>query len=142
MYKIFFLALALHASFLLFAQTSKAEMAIQKVLDNQVEAWNRGDIGAFMEGYWKNDQLTFVGSQGPQYGWQTAYDRYLRTYNTPEKMGTLKFGILKREKIGKRKWLVLGTWYLTRSIDDVGGTFTLIFRKIKGEWKVVYDHTS
>jgi hypothetical protein len=142
MYKIPLLGIAFLLSSILFGQASKADMAIQHVLNKQVDAWNRGDLRDFMEGYWNHEQLIFVGSQGPQYGWQTAYDRYLRTYNTPEKMGTLKFGILKKEKLSKNKWLVLGTWYLTRSMDDAGGAFTLIFRKVKGEWKIVYDHTS
>src|SRR5690242_6205905 len=33
--------------------------AIEKVFRAQQDAWNRGDIPAFMEYYWKSDDLTF-----------------------------------------------------------------------------------
>jgi hypothetical protein len=38
------------------------EQAIRHVLDDQVAAWNRGDIPGFMEGYDKSESTTFVGS--------------------------------------------------------------------------------
>ncbi|HSK13751.1 MAG TPA: DUF4440 domain-containing protein [Phnomibacter sp.] len=125
-----------------FAQRQGDRQAILQVLEVQQAAWNRGDIAAFMQGYWHNDSLTFVGSQGPQYGWQTTMDRYLRTYDTPEKMGTLKFDILKLEQVGKKDCILLGKWHLSRTVGDVGGYFTLVLRKMKDGWKIVYDHTS
>lgn len=142
MFRILILAAILFFSSTVIAQNSKSKTAIQQVLDRQMTAWNKGDIAAFMEGYLHDEALTFVGSAGPQYGWQNTYKRYLRTYDSPEKMGTLLFDILKMEKLGRKNYLILGKWHLTRSVGDLGGTFTLIFRRIKGEWKIVYDHTS
>lgn len=142
MKRYFILLLINFCALSLFAQNGKNEKAILQVLDQQIIAWNKGDIEGFMQGYWNNEGLTFVGTQGPQYGWETTLNRYKTTYDSPEKMGTLKFDILKMERHKRKTYQVLGKWYLTRSVGDVGGAFTLIVKKIKGEWKIVYDHTS
>ena len=34
--------------------------AVRAVLDEQVAAWNRGDVEAFMEGYARSSETTFV----------------------------------------------------------------------------------
>jgi hypothetical protein len=50
---------------------SRNEKAIREIMDNQTKAWNRGDIQGFMEGYWKNDSLMFIGKSGVTYAGQT-----------------------------------------------------------------------
>jgi len=45
------------------------EQAIRQLLDTQTAAWNRGDIDSFMNGYWENDSLMFIGKTGVTYGW-------------------------------------------------------------------------
>ena len=52
-------------SILLHAQDREA---VIKVLHTQREAWNRGDINGYMQGYWKSDSLVFVGKAAPVYG--------------------------------------------------------------------------
>ena len=69
-------------------------LAIVKILHEQQEDWNRGDIDAFMQGYLKSDQLVFSGSSGPIYGWEATRNRYKKTYSDRQKMGKLKFDIL------------------------------------------------
>jgi ketosteroid isomerase-like protein len=142
MNKILLLPISILISCMLFAQKTKPELAIQQVLDNQMEAWNRGDIAAFMEGYLRSDSLIFVGSSGPQYGWQNTYDRYLRTYDTPEKMGKLTFTVVQMSMLGKKHCRMLGKWHLARTIGDVGGYFTLIWQRTNKGWKIIADHTS
>src|SRR6476661_4855443 len=36
------------------------ESAIQRVLNDQAAAWNRGDLDGFMNGYWRDEKLTFT----------------------------------------------------------------------------------
>ncbi|MBS7564329.1 nuclear transport factor 2 family protein [Mucilaginibacter sp. Bleaf8] len=118
------------------------KQAILKVLETQRLAWNRGDLETFMQGYWKSDSLLFVGSDGPKYGWQTTLDNYKKSYPDKAAMGQLKFDILKVQLLDKTNAFVLGGWQLQRQSDAPGGYFTLLLRKIKGEWKVVSDHSS
>ncbi|MEL6676839.1 MAG: nuclear transport factor 2 family protein [Bacteroidota bacterium] len=122
--------------------STKDEDAIQAVFAMQQDAWNRGDIDAFMEGYWKSEELVFVGSGGPKYGWQTTLERYKKSYPDRATMGQLTFEQLKIVKLGPKSAYVLGKWHLKREMGDAGGYYSLIWRKIKGKWVIVSDHTS
>src|SRR3954471_20450026 len=122
--------ICLFISFAASAQT-KDELAIRGVMNKQVNAWNTGDIDAFMTTYWKNDSLLFVGSKGPIYGWQTTLESYKKSYPDTATMGKLHFEILRIQFLSYNYGFVLGKWHLTRSLGDTGGYFTLLFRKIK-----------
>jgi hypothetical protein len=115
---------------------------ILSILDRQTEAWNRGDIEQFMVGYWENDSLMYIGKGGVTYGYANTIQSYRRNYGDTSKMGKLKFTILHTNRISRKAYFVVGKWHLTRTIGDVGGHYTLLFRKIKGEWVVVADHSS
>jgi len=108
----------------------------------QRQAWNRGDVDGFMQGYWKSDSLMFVGKTAPVYGWQTTLDNYKKHYPDKAAMGQLAFTVIKLDLLDPQNAFMLGGWHLTRTGCDIGGYFTLWFRKIGGEWKVVCDHTS
>lgn len=124
------------------AQTAKAESEVRKVMNEQVAAWNRGDIEAFMTGYWKSEKLTFLSGDKVTRGWQQTLDNYRRSYNTREKMGTLAFSDLEFTFLSKDAAVVLGSWSLARVSDNPKGKFTLLFRKLKEGWRIVMDHTS
>lgn len=116
--------------------------AILKVMHDQELAWNRGDIDGFMQGYWKSDSLLFVGQKGPVYGWKSTIDRYKKTYPDKATMGQLAFTILQVKVLDATNAFLFGGWKLKRDKDEPGGYYTLWFKKIKGEWKIVCDHTS
>jgi beta-aspartyl-peptidase (threonine type) len=120
----------------------KAGAAIRKVLDDQLAAWNRGDIEGFMEGYWRSQATVFISGDSVTYGWQTVLDRYKKGYNTREKMGTLEFQSLDFKFFNKEAAVVHGSWVLARARDKPHGRFTLIFRKTAQGWRIVHDHTS
>ena len=120
----------------------KAEADILAVLDAQAAAWNRGDIEGFMNGYWRSPALVFVSGDNVTRGWQPTLDRYKKNYDSKEKMGALRFADVEIEMLSKDAAVVLGSWSLARASDNPHGKFTLIFRKIKGGWRIVLDHTS
>jgi len=130
-------------TFYAFSQEKTDEDYIKTVMDQQENCWNTGDLVCFMEGYWKSDSLRFVGSTGVTKGWQSTLERYQKSYATPEKMGQLEFGVVSLDFLGDQEALMLGTWKLTRTNEkDLSGYFTLIWRKIDGDWKIIYDHSS
>lgn len=138
--KVFLIILFVSLSFSGFAQ-KKSE--ILEVLNRQQENWNKGDIETFMQDYWKSDELKFIGKNGIVKGWQATLDRYLKSYPDRATMGQLKFDIKEVDFLSKKSAWVLGQWHLTRpEKGDVGGYFTLIFKKIDGKWVIVSDHTS
>lgn len=111
-------------------------------MTDQQTAWSKGDLDGFMQGYWKSDSLMFIGKRGPAYGWQTALDNYKKGYPDKAAMGKLTFRLDKVELLSDRYAFVMGAWSLAREKDAPGGYFTLWFKKINGEWKIVCDHTS
>ena len=123
-------------------RVTKDEAAIKSVLEAQCAAWNRGDIEGFMAGYERSENTIFVGSDDVTRGWQTVLDRYQRNYNTREKMGTLTFTDLEITPIGNDRALVLMRWHLQRAKDEPHGRSTLLMRRTKQGWKIVYDHSS
>lgn len=124
-----------------FTQDKNAR-AILKLLDTQTAAWNKGDLQGFMKGYWENDSLRFIGKSGITYGWSNTLANYKRGYPDTAAMGKLQFTILVVKKLSPRYYEVVGKWYLKRSIGDASGHYTLLLRKIKGNWVIVSDHSS
>ena len=116
--------------------------AIEAVLRAQQDAWNGGDVRAFMDHYWKSDDLTFSSGGKTTRGSQATLDRYRERYPTREKMGRLTLSGLEITPLGDAAALVLGQWKLDGLGEPVGGNFTIVFRKIDGRWVIVHDHTS
>jgi ketosteroid isomerase-like protein len=130
------------ANITVFGQISNAA-AIRDVMAKQQFAWNQGDIPTFMSYYWQSDSLMFIGKNGVTKGFEATKARYLQTYETREKMGTLTFQIKEIQELGLNVAWVLGKWDLARpNVGDIGGYFTLIFRRINGRWVICSDHTS
>ena len=123
-------------------RTAKTKAAIRAVLDAQRDAWNRGDIEGYMDGYDRSPETEFVGGDSISRGWQTVLDRYKKNYNSREKMGTLTFSEVEITLLSKDAALVLGRWRLKRASDEPHGTFTLLFRKTKAGWRIIHDHSS
>jgi len=121
---------------------SPEAVEIRAVLDRQVEAWNRRDLEGFMRGYWQSEQLTFYSGGSKTSGWQATIDRYRKTYQGEgREMGHLDFSDLQIENLGSRAAFVRGQWRLKMGDKEIGGLFTLIFRKFDHGWKIVHDHT-
>ena len=120
-----------------------AAQAIRRVLDKQVEDWNRRDLEAFMQGYWHSPALTFFSGGTTVSGWEETLGRYRNRYqSTGNEMGSLSFLDLKIELLGPSAAFVRGRFHLKMSGSEAGGLFTLTFRKFADGWKIIHDHTS
>ncbi len=116
--------------------------AITEVLNAQQVAWNRGDVDAFLVGYWHSPELTFSGSNGVSRGWAGVMARYKKHYPDRAAMGQLDFSELEFRFVGPDAALVLGHWHLKRDKGDIGGVFSLVWQRFPEGWKIVHDHTS
>jgi hypothetical protein len=106
------------------------------------EAWNQGNLEEFMKGYWVSDSLVFTGSRGPTYGYDSTLESYRRGYPDLETMGKLDFEIVDLRQIDVRTALMIGKFYLTRTIGDLQGYYTLVWQKTDGKWVIISDHSS
>lgn len=120
----------------------KEEIKIRKLLAEQSEAWNRGDLEAFMAPYWHNDSLLFIGKSGVNRGWNVTLANYKKGYPDTTAMGKLHFDILETRRLSDKTFFVVGKWHLERTIGNLEGHFTLIWRKINGQWVIIADHSS
>ncbi len=123
-------------------QPNKNEQAIRNLLNRQTLAWNRGDVDAFMLDYWKSDSLMFIGKNGVVWGWQNTLNNYKKGYPDTEAMGKLAFDLIQIKKLTRKYYFVVGKWMLHRSGGNLSGHYNLLLRKIKGQWKIVADHSS
>ena len=128
--------------FWLFSQNEKNQTnEVVKNMKAQELAWNNADIIGFMTHYWKSDILKFIGNKGITYGWQKTSDNYVKGYPNKDAMGVLTFTIKEITQLSKTSIYVIGQWELKKE-KPAGGYFTLLWKKINGQWVIVSDHTS
>lgn len=106
------------------------------------DAWNTGNMEEYMKAYWESEKLVFTGATGPTYGYNKTLERYKLSYPDKETMGVLKFKVIDLYKIDQKTALMIGQFYLSRSMGDVIGFYTLVWQKIDGEWLIISDHSS
>jgi len=115
---------------------------IESLMNKQEKAWNNFDIEGFMQYYWNNDSLMFVG-KSVTYGWKQTFENYKKNYSSKELMGVLAFTNIKIDVLSKNDITVVGKWKITRNdATQVGGHYSLLWKKIDGKWVIVRDHTS
>ncbi len=138
---LFFLLLTLSAN-IAGAQQSRDEGLIRVMLQAQADQWNRGNIEGYLVGYWPSDSLVFLGKSGPTYGHKATLERYRKAYPDAAAMGKLTTTILQIRMLSTEYAYVTGRWELARNAGDLSGYYTLLLRRIGGEWLIVEDHSS
>ena len=121
-----------------------ADDGIRRVMDDQVSAWNRGDVRAFMDGYEDSPSTTFVGLNITK-GHAEVLANYQKRYPSKDAMGTLRFTDIEVRPLGEDYAVVIGRYHLDRSQQAGGegnGIFTLVFHRTPRGWKIILDHTS
>lgn len=137
---IFLLLLLLTSVRLLASDNDEAR--IRAMLAHQVIEWNNGNIEGYMKGYWEHDSLTFIGRNGPTYGYAQTLERYRRAYPDAKAMGVLTSTIVSLSHLSPEYYFVVGKWHLKRDAGDLSGSYTLLIKKIDGIWVIINDHSS
>jgi len=125
------------------AQESGAA-AIQRAIQEQADAWNRGDVEAFMKSYKDAPDTTFIGKTVRQ-GYEPILERYKKAYPNKDAMGKLDFSAIAVRSLGADYAVVTGRFHLTRNAaggGDASGIFSLVWEKTPDGWKIILDHTS
>lgn len=137
------MALAFCCSFGYAQNVAKITKEIQNLMSLQQKAWNDFDIDGFMKYYWNNDSLMFIGSKSITYGWKQTLANYRKNYSSKELMGMLTFTNIKFEVYSSNAATVIGKWHIKRNdSSQIGGHYSLLWKKIDGKWVIVRDHTS
>ncbi|MGE0640582.1 MAG: SgcJ/EcaC family oxidoreductase [Thermoanaerobaculia bacterium] len=131
----------------------EADAAVRALLENQVAAWNRGDLEAFVAAY--ADEALFVSPSGVTRGSGEVLARYRRRYPDGKAMGRLRLELsdVRLTAGGEVSMLgdavpgrvhgarVLARWTLTR--DDGAparsGPTLIVLERRDGTWRIVED---
>ena len=107
------------------------------------EAWNRGDLEAFVDDYARDSTTTFVAGGRVQYGWDWIHDNYYtHWWDLGSERDSLRFEDVAARSLGSDYLLTTARFVLFRG-DSVtaSGPFTLLMQRIEGEWKIIHDQT-
>jgi uncharacterized protein (TIGR02246 family) len=115
--------------------------AVAALLEDQRQAWNRGDWAGFIAGYWDDSRLTFNGASGITRGRQDLLRRFQESYPDAASRGLLTFQVLEVRPVGQTAALVLGHYHLERA-TPASGYFSLVVERTAQGLRITHDHTS
>jgi uncharacterized protein (TIGR02246 family) len=122
-------------------QTANALTQIRSVLQVQQDAWNRGDIDGFMNGYARSASMVFISEDTVRCGWQTARSLQEKIFQS-RKDGDPHISDLEITLLSSDWAVVSGRWKLKRADDQPHSRFTLVLKRLPEGWRIVHDHTS
>jgi ketosteroid isomerase-like protein len=107
------------------------------------DAWNRGDLEAFMADYEQGDSTTFVDGRRPQRGWTWIRDHYAPLFAPGARRDSLRFEEFAVRPLSGTLALVTARFLLSREGETTAsGPFTLIMEHRADGWKILHDHSS
>jgi ketosteroid isomerase-like protein len=118
-----------------------SQKTVEALLEDQRQAWNRGDWAGFIAGYWDHPQLTFNGATGITRGRKDLLQQFQEGYPDAATRGVLTFHDLELRPLGSNATLVLGRYQLDRA-TPASGYFSLVVEQTPQGVKITHDHTS
>jgi len=117
------------------------------VLMESAEAWNRGDLDAFMDPYEVTERVSFAGRDRFISGYETIEDIYRRGYwgDRAAPADSLSYEVFEVRPLDDEAALLLGRFRLSdRQTGQVNSTgiFSLVWVHTDDGWKMTHDHTS
>ena len=116
--------------------------SIQAMLTETVDAWNRGDLDAFLESYATGPSTVRVFQSGPVTGMEAIRSGYVAHFDGSQPRDSLQF-----EDLTVRTFpplvAVATLRYVMKSGDEIRplGWATLVLRRTGEGWRIVHDHS-
>jgi len=130
----------------------RAREGVRAHIDEQIAAWNLGDLDAFCAGY--DEDALFITPSGSTQGRNKILSRYRARYTDHRAMGTLRFEILEMRPVQGVEISMLGDskpgrvqtvsvaarWSLSYPDRDEAAGLTLIVLQRHGDgWSIIHD---
>jgi len=122
--------------------TADDDAAIRAVFEDGAEAWNRGSIDGYLDGYQKTETLRWASGGMVVYGWEGVERAFKMRFDSPEKMGQLSASDLEISSPTRRDAIVFGKWTQVLEDQTRTGFFTVHMKKTDGVWQIISDHSS
>jgi len=114
-----------------------------RMLEASADAWNRGDLEAFLSDYQDAPSTTFVGSHGVLSGLEQIRKHYAPQFEPGSQRDSLRFETLRARSLSPMIGLVTARWVLyDDGVTRSAGPFTLVLRRTGTGWRIIHDHSS
>jgi ketosteroid isomerase-like protein len=125
------------------ALAGPAEQAEEGFVRQRI-AWNKGDIEAALDFYWKSPEIIWVNKAGVSQGFagfaQAMRDEYA---GRPEQMGVYSGEVLLAREVSPETGLIVVRWSIDRDGRRLmGGVSTQLWEQVDGAWRIVFEHAS
>ncbi len=113
------------------------------MMERSAEAWNRGDLGAFMADYRPGARTTYIGRSGIVRGPAAIQAVYAPRFAPGGVRDSLSFEATEVDLITPGIANVI-SWYVLSRGDSVvaRGPTSLVMLREDGRWRIVHDHSS
>jgi len=120
--------------------------ALQQIcamMARSADAWNRGDLDAFVADYLDGDRTTYIGSRGIVRGRAAVRETYAPRFAAGAVRDSLSFERVEVDLLAPDLANTIA-WYVLARGDSVTarGPTSLVMRRVGGRWKIVHDHSS
>lgn len=117
--------------------------SIQQQLMRSAQAWNRGDLDAFMSDYAPDSLPTFVAGGHLHRGFDWIRNRYAPSFAPGAARDSLRFEEFDVRPITDGFALVTARYVLySNGRTSASGPFTLLMQQRPEGWRILHDHTS
>jgi uncharacterized protein (TIGR02246 family) len=130
------------------ADPAAARAEIAAMMARSAEAWNRGDLDAFMEDYAPGEGTTYIGSRGLLRGPAAIRASYAPRFAPGVRRGALRFENLEVDVLAPGVANAIAYYVLSeRTAAGADSTIargptSLVMRRDGGRWRIVHDHSS
>lgn len=107
------------------------------------QAWNRGDLDAFMSDYAPGSLPTYVTGGHVVQGFDQIRSHYAPAFEPGARRDSLRFEEFKIRPIADRFALVTARYILySNGRTSASGPFTVLLEQRPEGWKILHDHSS
>jgi len=118
------------------------EKEIYDQMMKMLDAWNRHDLDAYLDGFLHSDDIVLVVEGETIRGWDLLSKAFHSGYPNPEEMGTVIFDRVQVQMLGPDLGFVLIWYSISFPKKKQFGTDTVIVKKVAEGWREMISHTS
>lgn len=116
---------------------------VKQALDEQVEAWNKGELEKAMSYYWESSDMLWISRNGTEQGWQEVLEMFQNDFTDRSKMGAYTYEPLHIEQIAPEAVYYVYRWKIDlQGKKLMGGISSQLWKKLNGRWVITAEHAS
>jgi limonene-1,2-epoxide hydrolase len=137
------LAEALATDAALAAKAAGTEETIRQLTAKLQTDWNAGDMEAYLDAYWKSEQMSLMFGNQAVRGWQALADLFRGSWTTEEAMGDFSASNIVVVPISSDTVISSGAFTHVFPDETADGSFTHVWKQLEdGQWRIAHEHTS